>query len=610
MNGIKIHVSDRSIPLTGIDGTRIYGWRIVTPAWLLGIATLSLVGCAQSRSEVADLMRFDFSLRTSQLTDEASLAATSRPQQTVERPATEPAEDFSSSSDTHKVSREQLTLVSFPSQTGTSTAESENSPNADGATDTSTREAGPAIARPAEEPLPPAPAAIVTAPNGGLTLNEVISSVYQSYPELEGALYSRNIASGEQLAASGAFDLKLKAASENGPTGFYRSYRQSIGLIQPLYSGGEFFAGYRIGRGTFEPWYQERKTNDGGEFKAGVLVPLSRNREIDDRRAELWRETYGRQLVEPEIRAQLIEFVLNASNSYWEWVAAGERYRITEHVLELAENRTERIKRQVEEGLLDPPELTDNLRLVAERKAKLAESTQKLQKAAIKLSLYFRDANGQPVIPSPEKLPEFPRPMLIDAEAVAFDSQLALQQRPEIEVYTILQRQLEVDYAQAHNDFRPAVDAVLSASQDTGLPTSSKNDKGEFELDASIFVELPIQRRKARGKMQAVLAKISQLNAKMRITEDKIVSEVQMAYASLVAAYEQVQQADQAVAYAEDLAERERLNLELGLSDLLKVTLREQYAVESEMKSVDALLIYFKAQADYRAALAQDRLPE
>lgn len=88
--------------------------------------------------------------------------------------------------------------------------------------------------------------------------DDVVSSVYRSYPMLEAALLNRNIALGQQVGASGAFDLKLKGASENGPQGFYQTYRQSIGVVQPTFGGGEVFAGYRIGRGDFQPWYLER----------------------------------------------------------------------------------------------------------------------------------------------------------------------------------------------------------------------------------------------------------------------------------------------------------------------------------------------------------------
>ncbi len=442
-----------------------------------------------------------------------------------------------------------------------------------------------------------------------ISLDNVIASVYESYPSLEAAIHQRGIALGELISAQGAFDTKFKAASENTNVGFYENYRNSIGLIQPLTQGGEVFAGYRIGRGSFEPWYQERQTNGGGELKAGVVLPLAQNRTIDERRAGVWRTEYERHVVEAEIQAQLISFVQAAGIAYWEWVAAGESYLVASQILTLAEDRSERIRSQVENGLLDPPELTDNLRLIAERQAKLAQTSEKLQKAAIKLSLYYRDQDGRPMIPGDSPLPKFPKPTFVNSEKLTLDAQLALSQRPELVIYDLFKRQLDVDYSQACNQLRPEVDAVFAASKDIGEPTSSKNDKGPFQLDASLYVSVPLQRRKAKGKIQSIESKVSQLLAKRRLTEEKIVAEVQSAYASLTTAYTQVEETQKAVVHAEDLALRERRNFELGASDLLKVTLREQYAVESRQKNIDALLDYFISQINYRASLAQDRLP-
>lgn len=461
--------------------------------------------------------------------------------------------------------------------------------------------------------LPPAPLTaqeIEELQPTELSLDIVIQSVYEHYPSLEAALFSRNVAAGKQLSAAGEFDTKLKAASENGPTGFYRNFRQSIGLVQPVFQGGEVFAGYRIGRGTFEPWYKERETNEGGEFKAGIVVPLARNQQIDDRRAELWKANYDRFLVEPEIQAQLIDFVQSASMAYWEWVAAGEGYRIALNILNKAVERTERVRDQNEQGLIADFELSDNLRLVAERKAKLAETEQKLQKAAIKLSLYYRDDAGQPIVPGKVNLPRFADPVDMNDEQLSADTQLALQQRPELLFYRLLQEQLGIEYAQACNQLLPEVDAVIQAGQDIGFPTSSKNDKGEFELDASIFVNVPIQRRKARGKIQSIEGKVAQVNAKRRLTENKIVADVQSAYAVMMTSAQQVRETREAIKYAEELAQRERENYEEGLSDMLKVTLREQYAFETQQKAIDALLQYYRALADYRAAIAVDRLVE
>lgn len=461
----------------------------------------------------------------------------------------------------------------------------------------------PPLAAPAPDPLP-VPAAEDSA---NIRLDDVIGAVYRSYPLLDAALSSRVIADGERLSASGEFDLKLKAGTESTPTGFYQTYRQTVGIIQPVYDGGEVFAGYRLGRGSFEPWYLERQTNDAGEFKAGFVLPLARDNEIDARRAGLWRANYGRELVEPEIQAQLIGFVQEASYAYWDWIAAGANYRIAERLLSLATDRTERIRRQVETGLLDPPELTDNLRLVAERQSKLADAERKVQQTAAKLSLFYRDANGNPVIPDNLQLAPFPEPDLFQPDDVSLDIQVALRQRPEVAALDLVQQQLQVDLAQARNEFLPSVDAVVALSQDVGEPTSSKNDKGPFVFDAAVLVDVPLQRRKARGKMQSVDGKLAQLNAKRRITEDKIAVDVQSAYAALTSAYEQVIRSREAVDYAEDLADRERRNFELGASDLLKVTLREQYAAESELKTVEALLLYFRTRADYRAALAEDQ---
>jgi outer membrane protein TolC len=459
-----------------------------------------------------------------------------------------------------------------------------------------------------DEPPPTDPLAHDALPHG-LPLDAVIASVYESYPLLASALYSRTIAEGEQLAARGAFDLRLNAASENGPTGFYQTYRQRVGVVQPTYSGGEVFGGYRIGRGHFEPWYLERQTNDGGEFRAGLAVPLARNREIDERRANLFRADYGRQLVEPDIHAQLIGFVQEASYSYWEWVAAGENFRIADRILELTTSRTQRIQRQVELQLLERPVLIDNQRLVAERRGRRADAARKLQQAAVRLSLYYRGLNGEPLVPDPSVLPRFPDPHPVTPDDVLIDIQQALTQRPEAAVLDFLRRQLEVDYAQAENELLPSIDAVFAGLQDVGAPTSPKNDKGEFELEASLYVDVPLQRRRARGKMQATRGKIAQLNAQRQLTEDRIVTDVQSVYAGLMSAYEQVQEARQAVEYAEDLARRERINFDEGASELLTVTLREQFAVESAEREVAALLLYFQARADYRAALAQDRLP-
>lgn len=438
-----------------------------------------------------------------------------------------------------------------------------------------------------------------------LSLATVITSVHESFPLVEAAYRETDIAGGNAIAAQGAFDTKLKASSENGPTGFYRTYRQQAGISRPLFNGGEVFGGYRIGRGSFEPWYRERQTNDGGELKVGATVPLVRNRAIDARRAALWRANYNVRIAQPAIRGQLIAFSLDASLAYWKWVAEGRKYFAEREWLELADRRTSQIERRVQEGDLDPPEQTDNDRAIAKRKAKVADQLRRVQQAAVKLSLFYRDQSATPVVPSLEEIPEFPEPQA-DTQMAA-DLETALARRPDLQIIRLQQERLRVDYRAACNDRLPRLDAMIAAGQDVGAPTSSKRDKSRLEVDAGLFFDLPLQRRKALGKMQAIEAKLAQVSAKERFTIDKITAGVRAASVGIVQAREQLRQAQRARTLAGQMAAIERRKFELGESDLLKVALREQYALEAVEGEVAAFLNFFSARSLYRAELGFDR---
>lgn len=449
----------------------------------------------------------------------------------------------------------------------------------------------------------------IAAPDAGrepaVREREVISSIKSSFPLVIAALQENQIAAGNLLAAWGAFDDKVKASIENGPIGFYETYRHAAGVSSPLYGGGELFGGYRTGRGNFQPWYKERETNEGGEFKAGFRVPLIRDRDIDERRADLWRATYDRRRADPEIRMQLLMFVRDGTIAYWKWVAAGRTYEIGRRALELAETRNSQLETKVKAGDVDPPVLQDNLRAIAKRQAKLIDLRRKEAEAALKLSLFYRTELGQPIVLTHEDIPQLPIPDEM-TEEVDQDVQLALGRRPELAALDALARRVDVDLAEAQNNMLPALDAQLTGSQDVGHPASSKRDKSPFELEAAVFFDVPVQRRKAFGKARAARGKQAQIAAKRDFTVNKIEAEVRAAGVALQAARERIERAQESRRLADYIADVERRKFEVGQSDLLSLVLREQYAIEAAEGEVEALLEYYIARAMYRAATAQD----
>lgn len=440
-----------------------------------------------------------------------------------------------------------------------------------------------------------------------ITLDDVIIAVYASYPLLDAVSRERQIATGKRLAAMGKFDVNLSGEAINQPLGYYKNYRYGTEFSQYNWSGGRAFTGYRIGRGFFEPWYKERQTDEGGEFRAGFALPFLRDREIDERRAAVFRSQIDVSAVDPLVQMEVINAVREATIAYLEWIAAGKRARVARQVLELAIDRQAGMETRAKRGEIAGIELVDNERLIVSRQAKLIEANLKLQQAAVKLSLFLRDATGTPVLVSSEQLPEdFPDFPLVDSKSDAELVNEALMRRPELRLLALEQRRQNVELQQALNQLLPGFDSLFVASQDVGQPYSPLGDKSPFELQAGVMLDVPLQRREAQGKLLEVRGKLAQIAAKIRYTEQSITTEVQSAVAAIEANRLALLQARRNVELARQLVDAERTKLARGDSDILTINLREIALVDAELLVVDAELNYAVAKALLHAALAAE----
>jgi outer membrane protein TolC len=123
-------------------------------------------------------------------------------------------------------------------------------------------------------------------------------------------------------------------------------------------------------------------------------------------------------------------------------------------------------------------------------------------------------------------------------------------------------------------------------------------------MEAGAVFEVPLQRSQARGKLEAAQGKLAQISAKRRLTEQKIVAEVQGARTALAAEFAALQQARQSYELALQMEEAEWKKFAQGDSDLLVVNLREQAAADAQTLVVDAAASYFMAVAQLHAAIA------
>lgn len=442
-----------------------------------------------------------------------------------------------------------------------------------------------------------------------LELDEVLESVRRSYPLLAAVLQERGIAAGEQRSSRGAFDLNVQAENMTGALGYYQTNRAALRAEQNTLPGGKVWGAYRIGRGSFEPWYLERQTNDGGEFKVGYSQSLLQGLAIDKRRTAMQKADLGVAAAEPSIDKQRIYFLEYAAIDYWKWVACGHWYLVNRDLLQLAEDRVAGIETRIQRGILPEIERLDNRRLIVTRQAKLIEADRKFQQAAVELSLYLRDESGAPVLPPADRLPSFPVPIKPDDAHFDTDVETALFFRPEPRYLRIQREKLTVELNYARNLTLPQLDAVVDAAKDVGGPTSPKNDKGPFQMEAGLLFNVPMQRRLATGQIRTAEAAIAQVRAQEQYAVERVSADVRFALAGLKTAYEEYLRAREGTQLAAQMEVAEDTKFDLGNSNILFVNLREQATADARIMVVDSLAEFFIASAEYRAALGLDAEP-
>lgn len=462
-----------------------------------------------------------------------------------------------------------------------------------------------------DPPPPPTAAPAITGTNvsvgGPLSLQEVLAAVEANYPLLRSIEQERTVAGGRLLSAMGQFDLNLTAGADGQSPGTYENFRSNFGLSQAIPTGGlGLFANYRNGYGDFPNYSLGQKTADGGEFRAGVSVPLLKDREIDRARATVQQARIDVQIAEPVIDRQRLDFQRAAARTYWAWVAAGERLKLAEDLAKLAAERDGQLKAKVDAGPTANIERVDNQQNIALRNGLLVQAQRGFQQSTIDLSLFLRDSSGQPMLASPSRLPKFPEVGSLEVKPIEESLQLALQSRPEPRRLRLQREKALVDLRFAMNQTLPTLNAVVSGSQDVGYGKSSSS--GPYGLDrsslnAGMMFQLPVQRSDARGRVTQAQAQLAQIELQLRNAEDVVRAEVQDIYSALDRAVEFQRQAKNRVELAKTVASAEREQLRLGRSDVLRVTLREQAAFDALLAEVGARQDYFRAAAELKAVL-------
>ncbi|MBC7519955.1 MAG: TolC family protein [Sandarakinorhabdus sp.] len=455
--------------------------------------------------------------------------------------------------------------------------------------------ATPAKAR----PVSPKPAA---APQvAPLTLDEVLASSRFHAPQVLEALARVRGAEGKLLSAQAAFDTVFSAAADTRLTGYYDGRDIEAKVTQPLEKwGGYAYGGYRVSGGKFPIYEDQRFTSQLGELKAGAVFSLMRDRMIDDRRFARIQAEADIAIADADRLMVAIGVQARAIQAYNNWVVAGQRLRIYRELLAPSLGRQAGFKRQVEQGARPDILLVENEQNILRRQTLVVQSEQALGVAAAALSLYFRDADGQPLVPNAARLPDRtadpirrqPRP------------QDMIANRPDLRTIEIRMQQASQRLALDRNALLPRLDLKVEASNDFGAVGQGGPSRNGLESRVGLTFTLPLQQSAARGRIAQTRAELEAFKQRRRFVEDQIRTDIDALGIAVTNTGRLVTLAADEADRAATMAAAERRRFDLGASDYFLVNVREEAAADAKVRRLDAAFRQIVAHADLAAATA------
>ncbi len=219
-----------------------------------------------------------------------------------------------------------------------------------------------------------------------------------------------------------------------------------------------------------------------------------------------------------------------------------------------------------------------------------------LEQAAIELSLYARDARGEPRVATPDELPAaLPEPADLDAACVERERREAAGRRPEP---AALRSAARARARRARVGRQPAAPRHRRDGGRLARPRRGSAEPPGPGARGRRDDRHPHSQPHRDGRSQrAAGAAMARADAQRRFALDRVEADVRDAVSALEAARQRVAVARRELGLARDLAARERERMALGDGTVLVLNLRETAAAEASMREVDALV-------DWRSAAA------
>lgn len=428
-----------------------------------------------------------------------------------------------------------------------------------------------------------------------LSHQEFLNVVKNYHPLAFKYQLQNQIANAEITKARGGFDPVLagKLGEKNiDGTQYYKQRNIELGI--PTWYGIDITGSYNYIEG-------DKLSNTetvGGLYQFGVTIPLAKNLLYDRRRAMLDQARFGLKMTEAEQIVLTNDLLLDAENTFWEWVKNYEIYKLQKSAVEINRKRLELTIKTFEYGerpAIDTVEASSQLQSfeLQERDAYLnfVKSTQDLQ--------MFLWEDNQELFEISQLI--FPSSNL-DENSGYSDYEFLLEEvkskqlenHASLEYYFQKQNILESERRLKFQSFLPKVDFTYNFFnkenyQPDYLPLFDNNFQYGLKLEIPIFL------RQARADYEIAKLKISQNQQDSQLKFREINTKIETYKNEVSNYFTQIDISTKNLNNYQRLVNAEETRFSNGESSLFLINTRENKLLEAKEKNLELKTKFLKS---------------
>lgn len=444
---------------------------------------------------------------------------------------------------------------------------------------------------------------------GALSPTIVKDSALKYHPTVLAALERMRAGEEAVTGARGAFDTKIVSDYKRQTKHDYNTTLSRTQLEKPLrLANSKIYAGTeQISNpsGMLAPIYNTgNPTGQTGNYSLlGLKLSLWKNLTLDPDRAALKNAKYDAKIAKAEKTLTVLDIGRFGQLAYWDWVTAQKVKNVYEELLKNGEIRNEYLVTRKNKGDVAQILVTENEQYVASRKGSLQAAKERLLRAEYALSLFYRDENGEPIIPSStESFEDYPRNLAVLLDHLDLNSNIdeLINKRPDMLNLALNVAKNDVDLELAKQDLRPQVDVTTEYFKRTIEHPNMPHDY----LMVMAQVNIPIERNLGNGNIAAARARKMVSQREMSYGRQSYKFEVMALRQSLHLQLEQVTQSEIEFTKAKELVISETYKLKTGGGNLFLVNIREQAQASAEASFHEARLAFMNTLLGYKALVS------